>query len=169
MKKALLTLIIVFSAVFAVSAENNKDFFLLKSGEIIEGEIVKFGANSFKVETSEGLIRINNMDVNLVAVNQDMTPGEKMRLGILDGKRYAKNKGGNLAVGLFFGLIGTAVVYIASDQMPSWEASTGPNKAIVNDSDYMAGYSKGAKSKSGGQALIGSLVWIGLLLAAGGA
>jgi hypothetical protein len=35
--------------------------------------------------------------------------------------------------------------------------------------DNPGGYFKSAKSKSGGQALIGSLVWIGLLLAAGGA
>lgn len=144
-----------------------KDYILLNSGEIVQGEIIKFGSTFFTIEKENGSsLKIHNEEVNLVAVSQEMTSGEKYRLGILDGKRYAKNKGGNFAIGLFFGLIGTAIVYVSSDQMPSYEAMNGSNKALVNEVDYLRGYEKGAKAKSGGKALIGTLVSVGILIIA---
>jgi hypothetical protein len=142
-----------------------QDYILLNSGEVVRGEIVKFGSTFFTIEKENGsTLKIHNEDVNLVAVSQEMTSGEKYRLGILDGKRYAKNKGGNFAIGLFFGLIGTAIVYVSSDQMPSYEAMNGSNKALVNEVDYLRGYEKGAKAKSGGKALIGTLISVGILI-----
>lgn len=144
-----------------------EDYLVLQSGEVYKGEIVKFGTNSFKIEDESGKIsEIKNIDVNLVALGQDLTAIEKYNLGVLDGKRYAQNKGGNLALGFFTGIIGTGIVYLTSDQVPSPSAQLGPNKLIVNDPDYSRGYSKGAKSKSGGNALIGTIIWIGLLLIA---
>ena len=98
----------------------------------------------------------------IIGFNQELAPAEKYRLGILDGKRFAENKGGNIALGFFTGLIGTLVVYLTSEQMPSYQAMNGPNKAIVNDMDYVRGYEKGARQKSGGNALIGT----GILVAA---
>ncbi|WP_445383248.1 hypothetical protein [Robiginitalea sp. IMCC43444] len=159
----LLSFLLMLTPVLRGNPTNpDADYFLLTDGQIVSGEIVKFGSNAFKVKTNKGLIRIKNADVTLVAIGQELTSGEKMKLGILDGKRYAKNKGGNLAVGFFFGLIGTAVVYASSDQMPSYKATEGPNKALVDDTDYLLGYARGAKKKSGGNALIGSAISFGL-------
>ena len=158
----LVLLIISTSSVYANSKSRDTDFLLLTNGQIVTGEIVKFGSNTFKVKTSDGFVQVKNADVSLVAIGQELTSGEKMKLGILDGKRYAKNKGGNLAVGFFFGLIGTAIVYASSDQMPSYKATEGPNKALVDDANYLLGYSKGAKKKSGGNALIGAAISFGL-------
>jgi len=142
-----------------------QDVLLLTSGEVIKGEIVKFGKNSFKVESiDKNLIKVENKEVAMVAVAQDMTSGEKYRLGMLDGKRYAINKGGNFAVGFFAGLIGTAIVYVSSEQMPSNNAINGSNKAIVDDANYLLGYSKGAKSKAGKNALLGTLSSVVLVL-----
>lgn len=140
------------------------DKILLTDGSIVEGEITRFGKNRFIVETEYGREVVLNSLVSLVAVDQEMSEAEKYQLGVLDGKRYAKHKGGNFAVGFFFSLLGTAVVYLTSDQYPSMEASLGPNKEIVGDASYMNGYNKGATSKSGGSALSGSLLWIALLL-----
>ena len=64
----------------------------------------------------------------MVSVGQDMTDFEKLSLGELDGKRYAKRKGGNIVLGFFTGLIGTGIVYLTSSQYPSLEAMNGPNK-----------------------------------------
>lgn len=156
-----------FSKSKSIDNPGYKDFILLNSGEVVQGEIVKFGSTFFTIEKENGSsLKIHNEEVNLVAVSQEMTSGEKYRLGILDGKRYAKNKGGNFAIGLFFGLIGTAIVYVSSDQMPSYEAMNGSNKALVNEVDYLRGYEKGAKAKSGGKALIGTLISVGILIIA---
>lgn len=140
----------------------NKDYIALNNGDIIQGEIVKLLPNSFKIITGDGEIKIKNKDVVIVGFNQELTPAEKYRLGILDGKRYAENKGGNLAIGFFFSLVGTLIVYVTSEQIPGYQAMSGPNKAIVNDMDYVRGYEKGARQKSGGNALIGT----GILVAA---
>ena len=140
------------------------DKILMTDGSIVEGEITRFGKNRFIVETESGREVVLNSLVHLVAVDQDLSDMEKYQLGVLDGKRYAKNKGGNFAVGFFFSLLGTAVVYLTSDQYPSYEASLGPNKEILDDANYVNGYNKGAKSKSGGSAATGALIWIALLL-----
>ena len=145
---------------------NEVDAIQLDNGMVITGEISKFGSNSFTIATLDGDVKVANNRVNVVVVGQDMTDIEKYRLGKLDGKRYAKNKGGNFAVGFFFGLIGAGVVYLTADQMPSYEAAMGPNKAIVNDANYMRGYEKGAQAKSGGNALLGTAVWVGLIILA---
>ena len=133
-----------------------KDVVILANGESIQGEIVKFSANSLKIKNDDGILKIKNNEIGLIALAQELTAAEKYQLGILDGKRYALNKGGNLAVGFFFGLIGTAVVYVSSDQLPSYQAANGAQKAIANDINYIQGYEKGARSKSGSQALIGN-------------
>ncbi|MAJ38383.1 MAG: hypothetical protein CMC19_10855 [Flavobacteriaceae bacterium] len=132
------------------------DVVILANGESIQGEIVKFSANSLKIKNDDGILKIKNNEIGLIALAQELTAAEKYQLGILDGKRYALNKGGNLAVGFFFGLIGTAVVYVSSDQLPSYQAANGAQKAIANDINYIQGYEKGARSKSGSQALIGN-------------
>lgn len=140
----------------------NKDYIALNNGNLIQGEIIKLLPNSLKIMTDEGKVKIKNKDVLIIGFNQELTPAEKYRLGILDGKRFAENKGGNIALGFFTGLIGTLVVYLTSEQMPSYQAMNGPNKVIVNDMDYVRGYEKGARQKSGGNALIGT----GILVAA---
>ena len=110
-------------------------------------------------------MKIKNNDVAVVAVGQELSHYEKFRLGKLDGKRFAENKGGNLAIGFFFGLIGSGIVYLTSDQSPSYMAAQGDNKMIMNDPAYLEGYSKGAASKVGGQALIGTGISIAALWA----
>ena len=155
---------------WAINAEKystiNEDIIVLNTGKTLKGHIVKFGSNSFKLTTINGEIKVPNNEVVLVGIGQDMSDMEKFRLGQLDGKRYAKNKFGNLAVGFFFGLLGTAAVYLTSEQAPSFEAMAGPNKTIVNDANYIMGYEKGAKSKSGRQALIGAIAWLTLVIIA---
>ena len=136
--------------------EPTTDVVILANGESIQGEIVKFSANSLKIKNDHGIVKIKNNEIGLIALAQELTAAEKYQLGILDGKRYALNKGGNLAVGFFFGLIGTAVVYVSSDQLPSYQAANGAQKAIANDINYIQGYEKGARSRSGSQALIGN-------------
>ncbi|MAJ32931.1 MAG: hypothetical protein CMC18_09890 [Flavobacteriaceae bacterium] len=136
------------------------DVVILANGESIQGEIVKFSANSLKIKSDNGILKIKNNEIGLIALAQELTAAEKYQLGILDGKRYALNKGGNLAVGFFFGLIGTAVVYVSSDQLPSYRAKNGSQKAIANDINYVQGYEKGARSKSGSQALIGNAILV---------
>jgi len=167
MKKIKL-LIILFLASFQIQAMSNEknDAILLSNGNIISGHIVKFGKNFFKIKTSNDLLKITNNDVVMVSVGQDMTDFEKLSLGELDGKRYAKRKGGNIVLGFFTGLIGTGIVYLTSSQYPSLEAMNGPNKAIIDDPVYLRGYEKGAKSKSGGNALIGTAAWVALLIIA---
>ncbi len=136
------------------------DRIILKDGTIIKGEIVKFGSNSFRIINNEGKVKVKNDNVSIISFSQDLTDAEKYRLGVLDGKRYAKRKGGNIVVGILFGLIGTGVVYLTSSQYPSFEASVGANKAIVGDPAYVAGYEKGARQRSGSNALIGTAAWV---------
>jgi len=174
MKKLLLITFGLFLSLNAFASNNfseksmtlSQDAILLEDGTFIKGEITKIGKNYFKIYNGEETLKISNDNVTLVSFAQELKDMEKYQLGILDGKRYAKNKGGNLLIGMFFGLIGTGIVYIASDQYPSAEASIGPNKTILNDANYIRGYSKGAKSKSGGQALIGTGIYLGLILIA---
>ena len=109
-------------------------------------------------------IRIKNSEVSYVVIGQELSAMEKMSLGELDGKRYAKRAGGNVILGFFTGLIGSGIVYLTSNQTPSFEAMAGPNKAIVNDAMYVNGYIKGAKNKSTQNALIGTIGWVVLLL-----
>lgn len=163
------SILIIFgnAPLYALNADKepinpNKDYIALNNGDIIQGEIIKLLPNSFKIMTDEGKFKIKNKDVLIVGFNQELTQAEKYRLGILDGKRFAENKGGNLALGFLTGLIGTLIVYVTSEQMPGYQAMNGPNKAVVNDMEYVRGYEKGARQKSGGQALIGT----GILVAA---
>ena len=142
------------------------DAILLKNGNIISGHIMKFGRNSIKIKTSDNLIKILNDDITIITVGQELSDFEKLSLGELDGKRYAKRKGGNIVLGFFTGLIGTGIVYLTSSQYPSFEAMNGPNKAIVDDPVYLKGFEKGARAKSGGNALIGTAAWVALVLLA---
>ena len=157
--------------VWAMAGKSNvktfaEDVVVLSDGSKITGSITKFGFSSVKIRVAGETIKVKNDDIGLIAVGKELSETEKYRLGVLDGKRYAENKGGNLAVGFFFGIIGTAVVYLTSEQSPSFKAIAGPNKAVVDDINYLRGYEKGAKAKSGGQALIGTAIWTGLLIIA---
>ena len=143
--------------------EVKNDYIALNDGTIIQGEIVKFGSNSFRIINNEGKIKINNDDISIISFGQELTDEEKYRLGILDGKRYAKRKGGNVLLGFFFGLLGTGIVYLTSSQYPTFEASIGSNKTIIGDSAYVAGFEKGARQRSGGNALIGTAAWVVLV------
>lgn len=165
MKKLML---IIFLAGLQVQAMSNEkdDAILLKNGNIISGHIMKFGRNSIKIKTSDNLIKILNDDITIITVGQELSDFEKLSLGELDGKRYAKRKGGNIVLGFFTGLIGTGIVYLTSSQYPSFEAMNGPNKAIVDDPVYLKGFEKGARAKSGGNALIGTAAWVALVLVA---
>ena len=165
MKKLML---IIFLAGLQVQAMSNEkdDAILLKNGNIISGHIMKFGRNSIKIKTSDNLIKILNDDITIITVGQELSDFEKLSLGELDGKRYAKWKGGNIVLGFFTGLIGTGIVYLTSSQYPSFEAMNGPNKAIVDDPVYLKGFEKGARAKSGGNALIGTAAWVALVLLA---
>ncbi|MDA9595663.1 hypothetical protein N9R90_00685 [Flavobacteriaceae bacterium] len=150
---------------------SNKDYIQLKNGNIIQGEIVKIGSNSFKILTDDGKVKIKNNEVVIAGFNQELLPVEKYRLGVLDGKRYAQNQNGNLALGILTGPLGVIIVYLTSEQMPALDAINGANKAIVDDMDYVRGYEKGARQKSGGKALLGTAIAaaaaiiIGLILA----
>ena len=162
-------LILGNAPVWAAAGNSNtvrfaEDKIVLADETVIEGHIEKFGFNSVKIKVAGETIKIKNSDIGVIGVGRDLSETEKYRLGVLDGKRFAENKGGNLAVGFLFGLLGTAVVYLTSEQSPSFKAAAGPNKAIVNDINYMRGYEKGAKAKSGGQALIGTAIWAGLII-----
>lgn len=163
MKKLML---IIFLAGLQVQAMSNEkdDAILLKNGNIISGHIMKFGRNSIKIKTSDNLIKILNDDITIITVGQELSDFEKLSLGELDGKRYAKRKGGNIVLGFFTGLIGTGIVYLTSSQYPSFEAMNGPNKAIVDDPVYLKGFEKGARAKSGGNALIGTAALVALVL-----
>ena len=161
-------MLIIFLAGLQVQAMSNEkdDAILLKNGNIISGHIMKFGRNSIKIKTSDNLIKILNDDITIITVGQELSDFEKLSLGELDGKRYAKRKGGNIVLGFFTGLIGTGIVYLTSSQYPSFEAMNGPNKAIVDDPVYLKGFEKGARAKSGGNALIGTAAWVALVLVA---
>ena len=137
---------------------SNKDYIQLKNGNIIQGEIVKIGSNSFKILTDDGKVKIKNNEVVIAGFNQELLPVEKYRLGVLDGKRYAQNQNGNLALGILTGPLGVIIVYLTSEQMPALDAINGANKAIVDDMDYVLGYEKGARQKSGGKALLGTAI-----------
>ena len=162
MKKLILILLITFSNFISAN-----DVILINDGSIIQGEILKFANNRLMILTNEGTEVIKNSQINLIAISQNLTEQEKFLLGKLDGKRYAKNKGGNLILGLLTGLIGTAIVYVSSEQMPSLEASLGANKKIVDDPSYISGFTKGAKIKSTSNAFIGTLIWVAYVLASG--
>ena len=163
MKKFML---IIFLAGLQVQAMSNEkdDAILLKNGNIISGHIMKFGRNSIKIKNSDNLIKILNDDITIITVGHELSDFEKLSLGELDGKRYAKRKGGNIVLGFFTGLIGTGIVYLTSSQYPSFEAMNGPNKAIVDDPVYLKGFEKGARAKSGGNALIGTAAFLAFLL-----
>tara|TARA_B100001059_G_C17715539_1_gene517777 strand:+ start:380 stop:925 length:546 start_codon:yes stop_codon:yes gene_type:complete len=137
---------------------SNKDYIQLKNGNIIQGEIIKIGSNSFKILTDDGKVKIKNNEVVIAGFNQELLPVEKYRLGVLDGKRYAQNQNGNLALGFLTGPLGVIIVYLTSEQMPALDAINSTNKAIVDDMDYVQGYEKGARQKSGGKALLGSAI-----------
>ena len=160
MKKLILLFLIGFSNLLSAN-----DIVIINDGSIIEGEIVKFANNRISIQTNNGNEVINNSRISLIAISQNLTEQEKFLLGKLDGKRYAKNKGGNLILGLLTGLIGTAIVYVSSEQMPSLEASLGANKKIVDDPSYISGFTKGAKIKSTSKAFIGTLIWVAYVLA----
>jgi len=164
MTKQFLTVFIAMISVFVYAS--NEDRIITNSGEVIKGEVIKLGKNYFKINTTKGTIKVSNDKVAIVSFGQELSVFEKMQLGELDGKRYAKRKGGNIVLGFFTGLIGTGIVYLTSSQYPGFEASNGPNKAIVNDPAYLEGFKKGAKAKSGGSALIGTGAWVLLLLLA---
>jgi len=171
MKKIILLsifIILVSSPAWATNEIDNnpstEDIIIINNGMAIKGHIIKFGNNSFKVDTSEGLIKVSNNDVVIISIGQDLTDMEKFRLGKLDGKRYAKNKVGNWATGFFFSILGTGIVYLTSNQLPSYKAMLGANKPIVDDMNYIMGYEKGAKNTSGSMALYGTLTWLILLL-----
>ena len=160
MKKLILILLIAFSNFISAN-----DVILINDGSIIQGEILKFANNRLMILTNEGTEVIKNSQINLIAISQNLTEQEKFQLGKLEGKRYAKNKGGNLILGVFTGLIGTAIVYVSSEQTPTLEASLGPNKKIIDDPSYVSGFTKGAKNKSTENALIGTLIWVAYVLA----
>ena len=147
--------------------EARYDYIALNDGTILKGEIYKLGINSFKILTENGKIKVKNNNVSFVGFSQEISDGEKYRLGILDGKRYAENQSGNMALGFFFSIMGTLIVYLTSAQVPSNEAMSGPNKAIVDDINYVKGYEKGARSKSGGKALTGTAILVVVAIIAG--
>ena len=89
MKKLILILLITFSNFISAN-----DVILINDGSIIQGEILKFANNRLMIQTNEGTEVIKNSQINLIAISQNLTEQEKFQLGKLDGKRYAKNKGG---------------------------------------------------------------------------
>lgn len=158
----LLSLVLLFSNSTLIWAKplnlnDVSDVLVTTDGAVHKGEIVKFSVNSVKIRNANGLTKIKNNRISIIGINQELTDAEKYQLGILDGKRYAKNKGGNLAVGFFLGLIGTAVVYLSSEQLPSQSLVSNENNLIVNDIYYIRGYEKGSRKKSTTNALLGAI------------
>lgn len=158
----LLSLILLFSnstLIWAKPLDSNdkSDVLITTNGVVHKGKIVKFSVNSIKIRNANGLTKIKNNYISIIGINQELTAAEKYQLGILDGKRYAKNKGGNLAVGFFLGLIGTAIVYLSSEQLPSQSLVSNENNLIVNDIYYIRGYEKGSRKKSATNALLGAI------------
>ena len=158
----LLNLVLLFSnsnLIWAKPLNLNdvSDVLVTTDGVVHKGEIVKFSVNSVKIRNANGLTKIKNNRISIIGINQELTDAEKYQLGILDGKRYAKNKGGNLAVGFFLGLIGTAVVYLSSEQLPSQSLVSNENNLIANDIYYIRGYEKGSRKKSTTNALLGAI------------
>ena len=156
---SLLTLLSNTNLMWASSLviDKKNDLLVTIDGTIHEGEIVSFSNNSVKIRNVDGLIKVKNKQISIIGINQELTAAEKYQLGILDGKRYAKNKGGNLAVGFFLGLIGTAVVYLSSEQLPSDSTMVGDNKLIIDDIYYIRGYEKGSRKKSTSNAFLGAI------------
>lgn len=158
----LLNLVLLFSnsnLIWAKPLNLNdvSDVLVTTDGVVHKGEIVKFSVNSVKIRNANGLTKIKNNRISIIGINQELTDAEKYQLGILDGKRYAKNKGGNIAVGFFLGLIGTAVVYLSSEQLPSQSLVSNENNLIANDIYYIRGYEKGSRKKSTTNALLGAI------------
>ena len=158
----LLSLVLLFSNSNLIWAKplnlnDTSDVLVTTDGVVHKGEIVKFSVNSVKIRNANGLTKIKNNRISIIGINQELTDAEKYQLGILDGKRYAKNKGGNLAVGFFLGLIGTSVVYLSSEQLPSQFLVSNENNLIANDIYYIRGYEKGSRKKSTTNALLGAI------------
>ena len=96
-----------------------------------------------------------------IDVQDEVDYGKAFLAGELDGKRFGKKAGGNFAVGFLFGLIGTGIVALTSDQSPSWEAAQfRNNEELTNSIGYRQGFSKGARSKATTSALGGTLAVI---------
>ena len=101
---------------------------------------------------------IKNKDILSLTFDQELTSKEKYSLGLLDGKRYARNQMGNLILGIPSILIMGApilIIYLTSNQKPHNLGITEKNKLIIDDLDYLKGFKKGARQKSALKALEG--------------
>ena len=82
MKKIILLsifIILVSSPAWATNEIDNnpstEDIIIINNGMAIKGHIIKFGNNSFKVDTSEGLIKVINDNLIsplLIKLNEDL-------------------------------------------------------------------------------------------------
>ena len=174
--KKLLICITVFISSLTFANEITYDYIILKNGKYIQGQVVDIGRNKIKMNLGVDIKIIKNKDILSLTFDQELTSKEKYSLGLLDGKRYARNQMGNLILGIPSILIMGApilIIYLTSNQKPHNLGITEKNKLIIDDLDYLKGYKKGARKKSALKALegglYGTLAALSILLVALGA
>ena len=165
MKKIILfTTILLHGLTFANAS--TFDYIYLENGDLVQGHIVKIGSNRIKIKIDEKNHSISHRDILGVVFGQEPTAEEKYKLGKLDGKRFAKNKTGNLLFGtvsLITGGLPILLIYATSKQSPHSDGITEKNKLIIDDEHYLKGYKRGAKSTSTWEAVKGGLIGTGAL------
>ena len=158
--KKLLICITVFISSLTFANEITYDYIILKNGKYIQGQVVDIGRNKIKMNVGVDIKIIKNKDILSLTFDQELTSKEKYSLGLLDGKRYARNQMGNLILGIPSILIMGApilIIYLTSNQKPHNLGITEKNKLIIDDLDYLKGFKKGARQKSSVKALEGGL------------
>ena len=158
--KKLLICITVFISSLTFANEVTYDYIILKNGKYIQGQVVDIGRNKIKMNVGVDIKIIKNKDILSLTFDQELTSKEKYSLGLLDGKRYARNQMGNLILGIPSILIMGApilIIYLTSNQKPHNLGITEKNKLIIDDLDYLKGFKKGARQKSALKALEGGL------------
>lgn len=158
--KKLLICITVFISSLTFANEITYDYIILKNGKYIQGQVVDIGRNKIKMNVGVDIKIIKNKDILSLTFDQELTSKEKYSLGLLDGKRYARNQMGNLILGIPSILILGApilIIYLTSNQKPHNLGITEKNKLIIDDLDYLKGFKKGARQKSALKALEGGL------------
>ena len=98
--KKLLICITVFISSLTFANEVTYDYIILKNGKYIQGQVVDIGRNKIKMNVGVDIKIIKNKDILSLTFDQELTSKEKYSLGLLDGKRYARNQMGNLILGI---------------------------------------------------------------------
>lgn len=135
-----------------------QDKVVLSNNEVVLGTIKTFNSKKITIDGNRGGEKILFEDISSIIFENEPTNQEIFKLGFIDGKRMARNKTANFLTGFFLSVPGSVIVHSTSDQYPSYLSRLGPNQDFTNNPDYIRGYTKGAKLKSGTSALTGSIL-----------